>query len=233
MRLLRRAAPLTAVALALGIGSAPAQYRPDMGAPNHQSEGPINRMRAARRGANVAEWKQRLDDPNAEVRLEAVKSLGESGDPEAVDALMQAVGDSDSRVASKAVDLLGKNRATEATDFLSQRLFLSGASEPLRQRILMSLAEIGDPRAERAILEFVGRAADPDTRGAGIFALGEIGGAAVRDEVERIARSETNPRLKRVAMEALGKIDLRRSAASRPARPVVVPGLDVRHEGGR
>ncbi|MGH7857208.1 MAG: HEAT repeat domain-containing protein [Candidatus Binatia bacterium] len=194
---------LTALAEAqYGLGS------PSTGA-NPGSDSLSDRYNKAKRGATIDEWVRRLREDDPETRLEAVKSLGDSGDPKANDYLMQAVGDPDPRIQSKAIDYLGKIRATDATTFLIQRLFMTGTSDPLRHRILMALGKIGDSRASRPILEFLERDVDDDIRGTAIFAIGEIGDTTIHDDLARLRDRETHPRLKRLASDALAKISAR------------------------
>jgi HEAT repeat protein len=173
------------------------------------------RYNKAKNGANLSEWVNRLGDDEPEKRLEAVKSLGDSGDGKANDYLMQAVGDPDPRVSSKAVEYLGKVRATDATTFLIQRLFMTGTKEPLRHRILMALGKIGDPRASQPILEFVQRDLNPDIRGTGLYAVGEIGDASVLQELRAIRETEADRRLQRVIDEAVTKIASRQATEVR------------------
>ncbi|MGH7823455.1 MAG: HEAT repeat domain-containing protein [Candidatus Binatia bacterium] len=199
---------LTFVPLALaqyGLGS------PSTGA-NPGGDSLSDRYNKAKRGATIDEWVRRLREDDPETRLEAVKSLGESGDPKANDYLMQAVGDPDPRIQSKAIDYLGKIRATDATTFLIQRLFMTGTSDHFRHRILMALGKIGDSRASRPVLEFLERDIDGDIRGTAIYAIGEIGDVTIRQDLERLRDRETHPRLKRLASEALAKISARQPA---------------------
>lgn len=175
-----------------------------------QSDPLRDRYKKAKEGANIDEWVRRLGEDDPERRLEAVKSLGDSGDPKANDYLMQAVGDPDPRVQSKAVEYLGRIRAADATLFLIQRLFMNGTQEPLRHRILLALGKIGDSRASRPILEFLERDVDPDIRGTGIYAIGEIGDATILENLRSFREREEDPRLRRLADEALAKISTRR-----------------------
>lgn len=168
-----------------------------------------SRYNKAKKGANLQEWVRRLGDDDPERRLEAVKSLGDSNDPKAIDYLVQAVGDSDPRVEAKAIDYLGKLHAVDATPFLIQKLFTVGTKQKLRHRILMSLGKIGDPRASKPILQYVMQDQNLDTRGAGIFAIGEIGDQSIRDELKLYLEVEENPQLKQLASDALVKISLR------------------------
>jgi HEAT repeat protein len=174
--------------------------------------GVVSRYNKAKKGSNLQEWARRLNDDDPEQRLEAVKSLGDSNDPKAVDYLVQAVGDSDPRVEAKAVDYLGHIHAADATPFLIQKLFTVGTKQKLRHRILMSLGKIGDPRASEPILQYVMQDNNLDTRGAGIFAIGEIGDQSIREKLKLYAEIEENPELKQLANEALTKIALRPQA---------------------
>ena len=168
-----------------------------------------SRYNKAKKGSNIQEWAKRLSDDDPERRLEAVKSFGDSNDPKSVDYLVQAVNDTDPRVQAKAIDYLGKLHAIDATPFLIQKLFTVGTKQKLRHRILMALGKIGDPRASKPILQYVMQDDNLDTRGAGIYAIGEIGDQTVRDELKLYAEVEENPQLKQLASEALMKIALR------------------------
>src|ERR1700747_2214510 len=82
-----------------------------------------SRYNKAKKGANITEWVKRLNDDDPDKRLDAVKSLGDSNDPKAIDYLIQAVNDPDPRVESKAVDYLGRLHAADSTPFLGEKLF--------------------------------------------------------------------------------------------------------------
>ncbi len=173
-----------------------------------------NRYNKAKKGANLQEWVRRLSDDDPERRLEAVKSLGDSNDPKSIDYLIQAVGDGDPRVEAKAVDYLGRLHAVDATPFLIQKLFTVGTKQKLRHRILMSLGKIGDARASHPILQYVMQDTNLDTRGAGIYAIGEIADQSIRDELKLYAELEENTQLKQLANEALIKIATRQPPPS-------------------
>ena len=181
------------------------------------------RYNKARKGANIGEWVRRLSDEKAETRLEAVKSLGDSNDPKAVEPLMQAVGDLDPRVQAKAVDYLGQIRATDATFFLVQRLFLAETPDPLRHRILNALGKIADPAASRPILDYIERDTPLDLRGTGIFALGEIGDPGARGDLVAMLDKEQDNRLRRLIQEAVTKIDTRQAAPPKNEGPFPSP----------
>ncbi len=204
-------------------GSALGQYRPDT---FDRPRGPgdqIQRYDSAKKGSTLDEWVRRLEDERPEIRLGAVKSIGEAGGPGSSDPLMKAVADSDPRIATKAVEYLGRNRATEATQFLAERLFLAGTPPELRHRILSALGRIGDTRASRPILDYIARDTNSDVRGTGIYALGELADPAVTGDLEELAAGESDPRLKRLIGEALAKIKGKQGHSLGDERSV--PGL--------
>ena len=49
-----------------------------------------DRMNRKKKGANIQEWVRRLGNDRPETRLEAVKSLGDSKDPKAIEHLVNA-----------------------------------------------------------------------------------------------------------------------------------------------
>ncbi len=180
---------------------------------------PEARYSKAQRGANLSDWVRRLDANDPGKRLDAVKSLGESNDPRAIDYLIQAVNDPDPRVEAKAVDYLGKLHAADSTPFLIQKLFTVGTRDRLRQRIVMTLGKIGDPRASRPLLQYVSQDMNPDIRGAGIYALGEMADQSIRDDLKRFIEEQDDPRLKRLATEALTKVSTRQQAPTQRTSP--------------
>jgi HEAT repeat protein len=181
----------------------------------HQS---AERYQRATVGATPEEWVRHLDDRRADVRLGAVKLLAESNDPKADEYLMQAVDNSDPRVAAAAIDALGKLEAKNATPFLADRLAMAGTSSGLRQRILVALGRIKDPKAEHAVLSFVQAESDPALRSLGIRVLGEIGDGSIRGDLHGLAARENNPDVKRLLEEAETKIAAR-EAPTKSASP--------------
>jgi HEAT repeat protein len=180
---------------------------------------PEARYSKAQKGANLSDWVRRLDANDPTKRLEAVKSLGESNDPQAIAYLIQAVNDPDPRIEAKAVDYLGKLHAADSTPFLIQKLFTVGTRDRLRQRIVMTLGKIGDPRASRPLLQYVSQNVNPDIRGAGIYALGELADQSIHDDLKRFIEEQDDPQLKRLASEALTKVSTRQQAPTRRTSP--------------
>ena len=176
----------------------------------------------AKKGKSIDEWTKKLNDPDADVRFEAVRSLGDSGKPEAIEYLIQATGDPDEAVKIKAIDYLGKLRATDATQVLVQKLFLRDTPPQVKQRILVALGRMGDAKAAPPIAEFLSRDDDPAMCSTAIFALGEVGDADTVPKLEALRQRSTDPNLTQLAGEAVQKIKLRLSPSS---VAVTVPAL--------
>ena len=152
------------------------------------------RYNEAKKGKSIDEWTKKLNDEDPAKRLEAVKSLGESGQTEAIEYLIQATGDTDQAVKIKAIDYLGKLRATAATQVLVQKLFMREVERPVKQRILVALGRMGDSKAAQPISEFLANDADPAMRATAVFALGEIGDASTIPRLEQLRRDRgTDP----------------------------------------
>ena len=181
------------------------------------------RYKEASEGKSIDDFTKRLNDPDPAVRLEAVKSLGESGKPEAIEYLIQATGDSDDSVMIKAIDYLGKLRATAATQILVQKLFMRGVPVPVQQRILVSLGRMGDVRAAAPVAEYLDRNTDPATKGTAIFALGEIGDHASIPKLQTVQTDATDPHMQNLAGEAVAKINRRLSPST---VAVQIPALE-------
>lgn len=158
------------------------------------------------KGSSVDEFARQMDSDDAGERLKGVKSLSESTDPAAVAYLVQALGDHDMRVKAKAIDACGTLRATDATPVLIQQLFLRDTDTEVKQRILAALGKIGDQRAAKPIMEFLGRDLDHATRGTAIYALGDLGDPESLDFLANVERTEPHPTIKRLAREAQAKI---------------------------
>src|SRR6266545_1674323 len=96
------------------------------------------RMDKKKKGSNITEWVRRLRNDRPETRLEAVKSLGNSKDPKAIEHILAATEDVDIRVKVKAIEYLGTLRATDATPVLSQQLFRRDIHPAVKQKILIA-----------------------------------------------------------------------------------------------
>ncbi|MGH8008844.1 MAG: HEAT repeat domain-containing protein, partial [Candidatus Binatia bacterium] len=155
-----------------------------------------------RKGPDILEWTRRLRDDEPETRLGAVRSLGDSKDPKAIEHLLTATADADIRVKVKAIEYLGTLRATDATPVLAQQLFLRDVGPGVKRKVLIALGKIGDPRGADPIMDFLKRDLDLATKSTALFALREVGNDRVLAYLESISHHETSPPLRRLANEA-------------------------------
>ena len=88
------------------------------------------------------------------VRAAAAEALGAIGDPQAVPALIQALGDSDSAVRRAAAEALGKLGDPQAIPALIQAL--GDSDRDVRRAAAEALGAIGDPQAVPALIQALG-----------------------------------------------------------------------------
>lgn len=203
---------LAAFTLLAWAGSAAAQLGLGGGAPG-QGGGVPGQGQAQSQGGSgpdVDALGAELRDADPAVRLEAVKALAAANkDEDAIQHLIDATADTDTRVRLKAIDCLGNARASAATPILVQTLYLSDSAPWLKQRVLVALGKIGDPRAAKPIADFLERDAEADLIGTAIFSLGEIGTEGSVPALQDLATETSNDRLALLARDAIGKIRAR------------------------
>jgi HEAT repeat protein len=187
-----------------------------------------DRLSKQKKGTNIQEWVRRLKNDNPDTRLEAVKSLGNSKDPKAIEPLVQATADADIRVKVKAIDYLGTLKATDATPVLIQQLFLREVGSGIKQKVLVALGKIGDPRGAGPVIEFLKRNLDPQTKGTAIFALREVGNDSALPFLDNLSRAEQSPPLRRLAAEAAENIRHRLSPEFSPVVPTFIKQVELR-----
>jgi HEAT repeat protein len=185
------------------------------------SPSPVQRYNRIARGANIDEWHRRLFDPDPTVRLEAVDSLGKDGTEQSVKPLLDATADEDPRVRMRAIDYLGTIGSPLATQVLTQYLFLSQTDQKAMQRILVALGRIRDPHSVKPIADFATKTQSEELRCGAIFALGEIGGMDAMKAVKPFADQSADESAKRVAVDAIAKINTRLAAAEN-AQPTLL-----------
>ena len=173
-----------------------------------------DRYKTAKFGKTVEAWASHLNDKDPEARLEAVKLLGESADPQANQYLIEAVDNSDARVAPLAIDYLGRVKAKDAVPVLSEKLFLKGTNAVLNQHILVALGRIGDPDASQRILDFVQGETDPSLRGMAIRVLGEIGSQAIGTDLRKLSEHESDSQQRTLMQDAAARIAARATDAA-------------------
>jgi len=183
-----------------------------------------------KKGTNLTEWVKRLRSDRPETRLEAVKSLGDSKDPKAIDPILGATEDADLRVKVKAIEYLGNLRATEATPILAQQLFLRDVHPAVKQKILIALGKIGDQRGAEPIMDFLRRNLDIPTKGTALFALRAVGNDHVLTFLDDYARSEPSPPLRQLAQQAAIDIRHRLSPEFSPVVPTFIKQVELRQK---
>jgi HEAT repeat protein len=200
-----------------------------------QSIGDKARQRVERnqKGANLTEWVRRLSNDNPETRLEAVKSLGDSKDPKAIEHLVNATADIDIRIQIKAIEYLGNLRATDATPVLTQQLFLRDVHMGVKKKVLIALGKIGDPRGAQSIMEFLKRDLDPFAKGIALFALREVGNEEVLPFLDALSDHESSPPLRQLAARAALDIRNRLSPEFSPVVPTFIKQIELREKAER
>src|SRR6185436_8528665 len=99
--------------------------------------------------AVVAALSEAIHDTDAEVRRQAINTLGQMRAESAAPALASALKDSDGEVREQAARALGELRATSAVDALATAL--KDNDGEVRKQAAFALGEIHDPRAVPAL----------------------------------------------------------------------------------
>ena len=118
----------------------------------------------------------RLRDKNSDVRWAAVWALGETGSPEAAEALVGRLDDKteDREVRQEAAGALGTIGSPKAVEALAGRLQDVAEDREVREQTAVSLGHIGSPEAVDLLIGLL-RDKSHDARWEAVEALGEIG----------------------------------------------------------
>ena len=141
-----------------------------------------------------------LRDPDAPSRIKAAQVLGDHGDPRAVEALGEALGDPDAGVRQQATIALSKLGAP-ALDALVAAL--RDPDKDVRQFAAKALGQVGDPRGAAGLVIAL-RDIHLDVRSQAAFALSRIGAPAVETLVN--ALQDADPNVRANAARILGQI---------------------------
>ena len=232
-RLPRTARHGALAALLLLPAIAVAQAPSGLGSTGNGSAGVPNRSLGSDRGkasnqAKLDEAVKKFQDDDLPTKLEGITQLGTVDDrAKALGYLLQAANDPEGSVRLKAIDVLGNMKATEAVSSLVQQLFMRDTDKPTKQHVLVALGKIGDPKATRAILDYLARPGDEGMDGNAIYALGEIGDKRAIPTLEEISTAG-DPALRPLATAAIQRIQ------QKPEPDVIPPALaaDRRRAGG-
>jgi HEAT repeat protein len=160
-----------------------------------------------------------LGDADPRVRVEALRKLRDVQDPQADYLLIRAMADPDTRVRVKAIDILGSRGNANAVPSMCQFLFLRSTEGVVKIHIAAALGRIGDSRGAQPLIQYLYEASDERSRGTAVFALGEIADHSATDVLSTAATEDPSPTVRRLAQEALQKID-GELPTSRPLKPV-------------
>jgi HEAT repeat protein len=160
-----------------------------------------------------------FNDPDAAVRTDAVRALGDIGDPRAVDFLLTALNDLDVRpVAVESLGKIGDRRAVPALVKIVNRSSQPDQSRPLdgcgdrwdQEMIVMGLAvrALGDIGDETAIPALIAALRYTVTRSESSTALARFGPPAIPFLLE-IVKKERDENIVYYAKEALSQLGWR------------------------
>lgn len=155
----------------------------------------------------VSDAKKKLDDVDPRVRVAALDELVSVNNAEANAVLMEGMNDRDLRVKVKAIDVLGIHQFKDAVPAMSQALFLRDTPDVVKLHLVAALGRIGDQTGMLPVMTYLQTQTDERARGTAVFALGEIGNPKAIDTLTQIVGSDESPMVRKLAQEALAKID--------------------------
>jgi HEAT repeat protein len=156
----------------------------------------------------IKEAKKRYADADPRVRVEGMERLRYVANANQANELLErGLNDMDARVRIKAIDVLGARAVNDVVQGMSQRLFLRETPAIEKLHLVAALGRIGDSRGTLPILQYLDQAADEDSRGTAVFALGEIGDPVSNDKLIQIVQNDPSAMVQKLAREALEKID--------------------------
>lgn len=155
----------------------------------------------------IKDVKLGLKDADPNVRVSELNKLRDLDDPDVNRILVQSMSDPDIRVKMKAVDLLGAREANDAVEPMSQQLFLRQTEPAVKLHAVAALGRIGDGKGALPVMQYMQEETDDRARGTAVFALGEIGNDKASPLLIKAASEDKSPMVRRLAKEALEKID--------------------------
>lgn len=143
----------------------------------------------------------------SDVRAIAADALGELEEPQAIDELIKATEDPSSKVRSQALRALGNMKALQAVEQIESLATNEiPAIEDVRHNAAIALGEIGEIKAQGALLEAT---EDPseEVQVAAVNSLGSIHAHSALEELEEILRNNRRTdAVRREAALSLGEI---------------------------
>jgi hypothetical protein len=200
------------LALALGLGCGTPRGDVDQ----------IYRWSAEPTRENLERIREKLDDPDRDVRVTALFTLVGAGVPDAAALAMDGLDDEDGFVRATAGKLLGDLEAKEATRVLIEHLL--GDSHPIvRQRCAEALTVIGGEAAESGLVQAM---EDPlkNVRQAAVRGVSRLDPALGFDVLARIALDDPEWEIRAEAARAVGR------SGNPGARELLEAALEDSHE---
>jgi HEAT repeat protein len=155
----------------------------------------------------IKDAKRDIADADPRVRVEGLEKLRYVQSADANPLLYRGLVDADVRVRIKAIDVLGARGVTDAVPAMSQELFLRETPAVEKLHLVAALGRIGDQRGTMPVIEYLKETDDSDSRGTAVFALGEMADPRANDTLIQIVDNDPNPTVRKLAQEALEKID--------------------------
>lgn len=152
----------------------------------------------------VSDLIEKLDDPSADVREEAVVALGRIGSNEAVDALLQKLDDPNASLDPQIARALRETPTPRSVDALVRKL--DDPDRETRAESARTLGAIGDQRAVPPLMELLETSDDAKVVSASGEALARIGVLAAVYELLPRMKETRNPVLKRSLAVAIGDL---------------------------
>ena len=157
--------------------------------------------------AIVKDANKAMDDADPQVRVKGLKSLRNIQNPDVNGILLRGLVDPDIRVKIKAIDILGDREVSDAVPQMSQMLFLRSTEDAVKLHLVAALGRIADARGTLPVMQYLEEQGDERSRGTAVFALGEIGDTRATDTLTNVATEDHSDLVRRLAQEALEKID--------------------------
>jgi len=155
----------------------------------------------------IKEAKRKYSDADPRVRVQGLEGLRFVDSMDANEILFRGISDPDARVRIKAIDVLGARGVSDAVPIMSQELFLRETPAIEKLHLVAALGRIGDERGAMPIVNYLKQTDDSDSRGTAVYALGEIGNPGANDVLIQIVSNDPNSMVRKLAREAIEKID--------------------------
>lgn len=155
----------------------------------------------------IRDAKRKFNDADPRVRVQGLEGLRYVDSKDANEILFRGISDSDVRVRIKAIDVMGARGVSDAVPIMSQELFLRETPAVEKLHLVAALGRIGDQRGAMPIVNYLKQTDDSPSRGTAVYAIGEIGDPTANDTLIQIVSNDPSPMVRKLAREAIEKID--------------------------